>query len=126
MTSFPKTYYWRNLVPNYESVVKTTNPYFKIFAPHLLRKMKQSLFWFLKSICLSILVITATYKNMKKFLIEIFKRTRSGKLYSEEASYIEVCVNSKIQEKFNLAPKNSLVDYANMLLPLTKNMQGKK
>ena len=122
MTSFPKTYYWRNLVPNYESVVKTTNPYFKIFAPHLLQKMKQSLFWFLKSICLSILVITATYKNMKKFLIEIFKRTSSWKLYVEEALHIEGCVIPNIQEKYNITPKTSPVDYADMLLPLTKNM----
>ena len=29
MTSFPKTEYWRHLVPNAESVDNTTNPYFK-------------------------------------------------------------------------------------------------
>ena len=54
MNYFTKTVYWRPLVPNDESVDKTTNPYFKILAPHLLRKMKQSLVWFKKLICLSI------------------------------------------------------------------------
>ena len=29
MNSFPKTAYWRPLVPNAESVDKKTNPYFK-------------------------------------------------------------------------------------------------
>ena len=29
MNYFPKTVYWRPLVPNAESVDKTTNPYFK-------------------------------------------------------------------------------------------------
>ena len=29
MTYFPKTAYWRPLVPNSESVDKKTNPYFK-------------------------------------------------------------------------------------------------
>ena len=29
MTSFTKTEYWRNLVPNTESVEDTTNSYFK-------------------------------------------------------------------------------------------------
>ena len=29
MTYLPKTEYWGHLVPNYESVDKTTNPYFK-------------------------------------------------------------------------------------------------
>ena len=30
MTSFSKIAYWRPLVPNAESMDKTTNPYFKI------------------------------------------------------------------------------------------------
>ena len=29
MDYYPKTEYWRPLVPNYESVDKTTYPYFK-------------------------------------------------------------------------------------------------
>ena len=29
MNYFPKTEYWRSFVTNYESVYKTTNPYFK-------------------------------------------------------------------------------------------------
>ena len=43
---------------------------------------------------------------MKKFMSEIFKGTRSRKLDAEEASNIERCVNPKIWEKYNLAPKN--------------------
>ena len=50
-----------------------------------------------KSICFSIPVFTATYKNTKKFVSEIFKYTRSGKQDAEEASHIEGCVNSNIQ-----------------------------
>ena len=62
---------------------------------------------------------------MKKFVSEIFKRTRSGKTDAEEDSHIEGCVNPNIQEKYNLTHKTSSVYYADMLLPLTKNMQGK-
>ena len=46
MIAFPKTAYWNILVPNAESVDKTTNPYLKILATHLLWKMKQILFWY--------------------------------------------------------------------------------
>ena len=70
-------------------------------------------------------MFAATYKNMKEFVGVIFKRTRSGKPYAGEASHIEGCVNPKIQEKYNLTPENSSVDYADLLLPLTKNIQGK-
>ena len=60
------------------------------------------------------------YKNMRKFVSEIFKFNRSGKLDAEEASHIEGCVNPNIQEKYNLTPKTSPVDYADILLTLTK------
>ena len=59
---------------------------------------------------------------MKNFLSEIFKRTRSEKPDAEEASHIEGYANPKIQEKYNITPKFSPVDYADMLLTLTKNM----
>ena len=42
---------------------------------------------------------------MKKFVSEIFKHTRTGKPDTEEASHISVCVEPKIQEKYNLTPK---------------------
>ena len=71
-------------------------------------------------------MVTATYKNMKKFVSEISKRTRPEKPDAEEDSHIEGCANPKIQDKYNPTPKNSPVDYADMFLPLTKNMQGKK
>ena len=57
---------------------------------------------------------------MKNFVSEIFKRTRSGKPYAEEASHIERCVNPNIQEKYNLIHKTSSVDYPDMLMLLTK------
>ena len=88
MNYFPKNAYWRPLVLNAEIVDKTTNPSLKIFTSHLLRKTKQGLFWFKKPICFIIPMFTATYKNMKKFVSEIFKRTRSRKPYAEEASKI--------------------------------------
>ena len=65
-------------------------------------------------------------KNMKKFVSEIFKHNRSGKPDVEEASHIKGCVDPIIQYKYNLTTKHSPVDYSNMLLPLTKNMQGEK
>ena len=71
-------------------------------------------------------MFTTTSKNMKDFVSETFKRNRSGKTDTEEASHIEGCVNPKIQEEYNLATKNSPVDYDDMLLPLTKNIKGKK
>ena len=61
-----------------------------------------------------------TYKNMKKFVNEIFKRTRSGKPGAEEASHIEGCMKANIQDKYNLTQKTSPVDYSDMLMPLTK------
>ena len=64
----------------------------------------------------SIPVFTSTYKNMKNFVSEIFKRTRSGKLDAEEASHIELCGNQSIQDKYNLITKTSPVDYADVLL----------
>ena len=79
MNYFPKTVYWRPLVPNVESVDNTTNLFFSILVPHLWRKTKQSLFWFKKSTRFSIPVYTTTSKNMIKFVSEIFKRTKSGK-----------------------------------------------
>ena len=63
-------------------------------------------------------MFTTTYKNMKKFVPEISKRTRSWKPDSEEASHIERCVNPTIQEKYNLTHKTSSVHYADILLPI--------
>ena len=65
-------------------------------------------------------MFTTTSKNMKKFVSEIFKRTRSGKTDAEEDSHIEGCVNPNIQDKYNLTQNNSSGDYADMLLTLTK------
>ena len=59
-------------------------------------------------------VFTATNKNMKKFVSEIFKSTRSGKLDAEEASHIKGCVKPNIKEVYKLTPTNSLVDYSDM------------
>ena len=47
------------------------------------------------------------FQNMKNFVSEIFKRTRSGKPDAEDASHIEGCVNPKIQYKYNFTPKTS-------------------
>ena len=43
----------------------------------------------------------------------------------EEAPRIEGCANPNIQDKYRLTTKTT-VDYADMLLPLTKIMWGKK
>ena len=61
---------------------------------------------------------------MKNFVSEIFKCTRSGKTDAEEAPKIQGCMNPKIQEKENITPKTSPVDYTDMLLTITKNTQG--
>ena len=57
---------------------------------------------------------------MKNFVSEIFKRTISGKVDAEEDSHIEVFVNPNIQEKYKLTHKTLSVDYADMLLLITK------
>ena len=56
----------------------------------------------------------------------IFKSTRPGKSDAGEDPCIKICVNPNIQDKYSLNPKTSPVDYDNMLLPQTKNMQGKE
>ena len=63
---------------------------------------------------------------MKKFVSEIFKRTGSGGKYADEASHIKGFVKSNIQDKYNITPKTSPVYYADMLLPITKNIHDKK
>ena len=50
----------------------------------------------------------------------MFKRTKSGKTDVQEAPCIEVCLNTKIQEKYNLAPKTSPFYYTDMLLSIKK------
>ena len=77
------------------------------------------------SICFISPLFKATYKNNKNFVSKIFKRNRSGKTYAEEVPRVYGCVNTKIQDDFNLSPKTSPVDYADMLLSITKIMQGK-
>ena len=57
---------------------------------------------------------------MKNSVSEIFKSTIPGKPDAKEVSHIEGCVNPNNQEKNNLTPKNSSVEYSDMLLPLTK------
>ena len=120
MNYFPKTAYWRPLVPNAESMDKTTNKSVKNTSAPYVAENEAEFGLVKKSICSNIPVFTTTSKNMKKFVSETFKPTRSGKTDAEEPSHIEVCVNPNIQEKNNLTHKTSSVGYADMLLPLTK------
>ena len=61
---------------------------------------------------------------MNKFLSGIFKWTRSVKLDVEEYPHIEGFVKPNIQEKYTLTTKTSPLYYADVLLPLKKNMNG--
>ena len=61
-------------------------------------------------------------QNINKFVIEIFKHNRYGKLNVEEDPRIEGCVKQKIQDKDNLTPNTLPVYYAYMLLPITNHM----
>ena len=99
MTSFSKIAYWRPLVPNAESMDKTTNPYFKIshVPPVAEKEAKFVMVKYIFSMWFSIPIFTATYKYIKYFASEIFKHTRSGKPDVDEAPHIEVCVNTNIQ-----------------------------
>ena len=62
---------------------------------------------------------------MKKFASEIFKCTRPGKLDVDEAPHIERCVHPGIQDKYNLTPKTSPIDFSDMLPPITKIIRVK-
>ena len=97
MNCFPKIAYWRPLVTNADNVYMTTNTYFKSPRSPSVAENEAEFGLVLKSICFSIPVFTTTSKKMNKFVSEIFKRNRSGKLDEEEASYIELCVNPNIQ-----------------------------
>ena len=79
------------LVPNYESVNKSTYPHFKnpCVQPVAENKAEFVLVKYHFSICFSIPVFAETYKNIKKLESEILKRTRSGKPDAEEELYIE-------------------------------------
>ena len=81
---------------------------------------EQSIFVLAKhfSRCVGIPFFKAIYKNIKKFVSKIFKRTRSGKSYLEGGPRIEGYVNKIIQDKYNLTPKHSPGDYADMLLTI--------
>ena len=63
-------------------------------------------------------------QNMKELASEIFKHTISEKPDLEEDPHIEGCVNTNIQEKYNLITNILTVDYADMLLPITKKYAG--
>ena len=63
---------------------------------------------------------------MNNLASQIFKRTRTRKSDGGEDPCIKICVNPNIQDKYILTTRTSPVDYAGMLLPQTKNMQGKK
>ena len=99
MTYFTKKHiYWRPLDYNAESTDKKTYPYFKnqfnLFVTE--NEAAFSLVKYNFSICFSIPMFTTTYKNIKKFVSKIFKHTRSGKPYTEEAPRIEGCANTHI------------------------------
>ena len=63
---------------------------------------------------------------MNNLVSQIFKSTRPRKSDAGEDPCIKICVNPNIQDKYSLTTKTLPVDYADMLLPQTKNMQGKK
>ena len=81
MNYFPKTSYWRPLVPNDDRVYKTNNPYLK---NPLISSVAENETDFVLvkrnfSIYFIIPMFTANYKYIKKFASEISKCTRSGK-----------------------------------------------
>ena len=99
MTSFPKTSYLRPLVPNSESVDKTTNPYFKNPRVPIVAE-NEAYSVLVKHIfqCAPVFLCSQQFtKILKKLVSEIFKRTISGKPYAKEAPRIERCVNTNIQ-----------------------------
>ena len=103
---------------------KKTNPYFKNpRAPYVAENEAEFVPFFLINM-LWYPCVHRNLQNMKNFVSEIFKRTRSGKPGVEEASHIEGYFNPNIQENYNLTPKISPVDYADMLLPITIKYSG--
>ena len=64
-------------------------------------------------------------QDIKKFMNETFKYTGSGKTYVDQPPCIEGCVNTSIQDTYNISNKTPPVDYANMLLTTTKIIKGK-
>ena len=99
MNYFPKTEYWRPLAPNAESVDKPTNPYFKNTCAPYVAGNEVEFVLVHKINMLQYPCVHNNLQNMKKFVSEIFKCTRSGKPGTEEASHIEGCVNPDIQWK---------------------------
>ena len=72
---------------------------------------------------------TCLHRNLQKsknFVSEILKHTRSRKPGVEEAPRIKGFQNKNIQDTYNLTPKTLPVYYADVLLTIAKNMQGKK
>ena len=72
----------------------------------------------------SVSLCSQEFINIKHFENKIFKSTRSGKIYAEEAPRIEVFVDTNIQEKYNFIPNTSPLDYDDMLLPIMKQYAG--
>ena len=70
--------------------------------------------------------VHSNLQKTKKFASEISKHNISGKLDVEEDPQIGWFVNTNIQEKWNFTPKTLPVYYADMLMPITKHMKGKK
>ena len=66
----------------------------------------------------------ATYKTMKRFVSEMFRCTRLGKINAEEDSHIEGCVKPNIQQKYDLNSKTSPLGYSDMFLAQWKIMKA--
>ena len=75
-------------MPNAENVDKTTNPSFK-HPPASSVVENEAEFVLVKINMLQYPCVHREFKNMKNFVIEIYKRSRSGKPDMEEDLYIE-------------------------------------
>ena len=69
--------------------------------------------------------VNSNLQKIKNFTSEIFKLIRSGKPDIKEPLQIMGCVYTNINDKYNITPKILTVNYADMLPPITKNMQVK-
>ena len=126
MTSFTKEKYLRPLVPNVENLDKTTNPSFKIHLSQLLRKMNHSLFC--PNIIFNMLQYLCVCSNLQKY--QETSKWNIQMCYIRETRWRGGSTHLRIYEhkysgEVQPHPKTLLVYYSDMVLPITKNIQGK-
>ena len=128
IASFPDGVKWRELTPNSDAVLEPDNPSFK--TPHAPTidpadassvPVKHNF-----SETFTRPEFGGTVEQPQKYANGVFKKNKDGITKTETVPRKDGCLNPKFVEKYNLSKLSRPDEYADILLPLKKNVHGKK